>query len=145
VPVTENTDLETLALSQNKRFAIARGASSKASSVWKTCNEREVLVFGSPSISPKFGPHGAYRSRGRTPQGRFDELRPHTRGIWRRLPLREKRRFVGHLEPYRDIHRNHIAPEIGTIIESMNSRVRLHLAARRIISAPPPMIAAHWK
>jgi uncharacterized NAD(P)/FAD-binding protein YdhS len=47
----------------------------------------------------------------------IDGLRPHVQDLWRRLPVRERARFLRHLRPYWDVHRHRTAPEIAQFIE----------------------------
>ena len=52
-------------------------------------------------------------------QAAVDQLRPHTQELWSSAPPERRKRFLRHLRPYWDMHRNRIAPEIGDMIEAM--------------------------
>lgn len=72
---------------------------------------------------------------GGTWQGLIDGLRPHSHDIWKRLSLKELRRFVRHLRPYWDVHRHRVAPEVGAAIEDMRSRGQLVVTTGRVVSS----------
>jgi uncharacterized NAD(P)/FAD-binding protein YdhS len=72
---------------------------------------------------------------GGTWQGPIDGLRPHSHDIWKRLSVRERRRFVRHLRPYWDVHRHRVAPEVGAAIEAMRSSGQLVITAGRVVSS----------
>ncbi|MBD0268782.1 MAG: FAD/NAD(P)-binding protein [Cyanobacteria bacterium Co-bin8] len=66
-----------------------------------------------------------------------DSLRPITQELWQQLPRPEQRRFMRHLNPYWDVHRHRIAPEIGETIQTLRESGQLTVAAGRILSYQP--------
>lgn len=62
-----------------------------------------------------------------------DALRPITQGLWQQLPRPEQRRFLRHLNPYWDVHRHRIAPEIGEVIQTLRQSGQLSIVAGRIV------------
>jgi uncharacterized NAD(P)/FAD-binding protein YdhS len=47
-----------------------------------------------------------------------DAMRPHTQTLWHQLPLAERRRFLRHARPYRDLHRHRIAPDAARQLDA---------------------------
>jgi uncharacterized NAD(P)/FAD-binding protein YdhS len=64
-----------------------------------------------------------------------DALRPHTSEIWKRLDVVEKRRFLRHLQPYWDIHRHRMAPQVAQRLAAMRNDGRVILHRGRIAKA----------
>jgi uncharacterized NAD(P)/FAD-binding protein YdhS len=52
--------------------------------------------------------------------------------LWQRLPERERRRFLRHLQSYWDVHRHRLPPRMGTRIDHMRRSGRLKVHAGRI-------------
>jgi uncharacterized NAD(P)/FAD-binding protein YdhS len=63
----------------------------------------------------------------------FDGLRAQASGIWRGLPLAEKRRLVRHLRSYWDAHRFRIAPQVEDILDQSIANGLLQIVAGRIV------------
>lgn len=49
----------------------------------------------------------------------INALRPHTPGIWLRLPLQDRRKFLRRVVPFWDIHRHRVAPAAFLRLEQM--------------------------
>lgn len=64
----------------------------------------------------------------------IDALRPHTQGLWQRLPQAEQRRFLRHLRPYWEIHRHRAAPQIVERLAGLQQSGRLRTLAGRLDS-----------
>lgn len=62
----------------------------------------------------------------------LDALRSQGGYIWRRLPIRERRRLVRHLRPFWDAHRFRIAPQVESVIDRGLSSGRMRLLAASI-------------
>jgi uncharacterized NAD(P)/FAD-binding protein YdhS len=63
----------------------------------------------------------------------LDALRRDAGAVWRRLPIREKRRLVKHLRPFWDVHRFRIAPQVEDVIEGRLATGSLRLLAAKAI------------
>ena len=63
----------------------------------------------------------------------IDSLRPLTTPIWLNLPLAERRRFLGHLRPYWDVHRHRLAPANADALAKLRKDGRLRMHAGRIV------------
>ena len=59
----------------------------------------------------------AAESQGKDWRSVVDALRPASQLIWRSLPLKERARFLRHLQHYWDVHRHRIAPAIGGFLK----------------------------
>ncbi|BEU99924.1 FAD/NAD(P)-binding protein [Novosphingobium olei] len=66
-----------------------------------------------------------------------DELRPHTRAIWRSHSVAEQARLIRHLRPWWDVHRHRLAPAVDARITSMEISGRLQFLAGRLLGATP--------
>ncbi|MFD2650407.1 FAD/NAD(P)-binding protein [Brucella rhizosphaerae] len=64
----------------------------------------------------------------------IDGLRPHTKNIWNRLPLRQRRSFLRHLRPWWDVHRHRMAPAIADRIEFAQQSGQLTITAAHLAS-----------
>lgn len=64
----------------------------------------------------------------------IDGLRPHTRIIWSRLPLRQRQSFLRHLRPWWDVHRHRMAPEIEERIKAAELSGQLMITAAHLTS-----------
>ncbi len=62
----------------------------------------------------------------------LDALRSQGGYIWRRLPIRERRRLVRHLRPFWDVHRFRIAPQLEQVIDRGLSSGQIRLLAASI-------------
>jgi uncharacterized NAD(P)/FAD-binding protein YdhS len=61
-----------------------------------------------------------------------DQLRPHSRALWRSWDAQQQRRFLRHARPFWDVHRHRIAPEIASQIEGLLDSGRLEVVAGRL-------------
>jgi uncharacterized NAD(P)/FAD-binding protein YdhS len=61
----------------------------------------------------------------------FDHIRPLIQTTWQHLSLKEKRRFLRHLQPIWDIHRHRIPQRHHETLEALRRSGRLHLVAGR--------------
>lgn len=61
-------------------------------------------------------------------------LRAHTPRIWHALPISERRRFLRHLRPYWEVHRNRMAPRHGALLQAEVAADRLRPLAGRILA-----------
>jgi uncharacterized NAD(P)/FAD-binding protein YdhS len=59
-------------------------------------------------------------------------MRPITQELWRRSPLAERSRFMRHLQPWWDVHRHRLAPEIADQIDAARDSGQLLFHAGRI-------------
>ncbi|WP_435655076.1 FAD/NAD(P)-binding protein [Brucella pituitosa] len=64
----------------------------------------------------------------------IDGLRPHTKNIWSRLPLRQRQSFLRHLRPWWDVHRHRMAPAIADRIEAAQQSGQLTITAAHLAS-----------
>lgn len=65
-------------------------------------------------------------------RGVIDGLRADTQALWRRLEREERRRFLRHLQPWWDVHRHRIAPQVAARITALERSGRLTIHAGRI-------------
>jgi uncharacterized NAD(P)/FAD-binding protein YdhS len=65
----------------------------------------------------------------------FDQIRPYTNSIWRRLPASERRRFMRHARPLWEIHRHRMPPEAASRIEVLSQTGQLVTQPGRVLSA----------
>lgn len=56
-------------------------------------------------------------SQGKDWRAVIDSLRAQTPGIWKSLPLYEKRRFLRHVRPFWEVHRHRVAPHVADVID----------------------------
>jgi uncharacterized NAD(P)/FAD-binding protein YdhS len=64
----------------------------------------------------------------------IDGLRPHTKNIWSRLPIRQRQSFLRHLRPWWDVHRHRMAPVIADRIEAARQSGQLKIIAAHLVS-----------
>ncbi|MEN0099606.1 MAG: FAD/NAD(P)-binding protein [Brucella pseudogrignonensis] len=64
----------------------------------------------------------------------IDGLRPHTKNIWSRLPIRQRQSFLRHLRPWWDVHRHRMAPVIADRIEAARQSGQLTIIAAHLVS-----------
>lgn len=62
----------------------------------------------------------------------LSSLRPATARLWQGLPEAERRRFLRHLQPYWDVHRHRLAPEVAQALERLQEHGQLQVEAARI-------------
>lgn len=65
----------------------------------------------------------------------IDEVRPHVQSLWLNACEAERRRFLRHLQPWWDIHRHRIAPQIARRIADLEAAGQLVIAGGRILGA----------
>jgi len=70
--------------------------------------------------------------RGRDWHGVVEALRPEVQGLWASLPEAERRRFLRHVQPYWEVHRHRVAPEVGERVRAMREEGRLVVMAGRV-------------
>jgi len=61
-----------------------------------------------------------------------NELRPHTPGIWQRLPAAERSKFLRRVVPFWDIHRHRLAPAAYLRLEQMLKSGQVESIAGRV-------------
>ena len=64
-----------------------------------------------------------------------DGLRPHTQSIWRAMTPRRRARFLEHAQPWWDIHRHRMAPEIAARIGAMIAGGSLEIVAGKVLGS----------
>jgi len=62
----------------------------------------------------------------------IDAMRPITQQLWSRLPALERSRFMRHLQPWWDVHRHRLAPEVAAQIDAAQASGQLLFHAARI-------------
>jgi len=65
----------------------------------------------------------------------IDEVRPHVQALWLNASEAERRRFLRHLQPWWDVHRHRIAPQIARRIADLEAAGQLTIAGGRILDA----------
>lgn len=73
----------------------------------------------------------------------IDEVRPHVQTLWLNASEAERRRFLRHLQPWWDVHRHRIAPQIARRLADLEAAGQLRIAAGRVLSAEADGAAAH--
>jgi uncharacterized NAD(P)/FAD-binding protein YdhS len=68
-------------------------------------------------------------------QATFDQIRPYTNSIWRRLSTSERLRFLLHVRPLWEIHRHRMPPEAATQIEALTNQGQLVTHRGRVLEA----------
>lgn len=63
----------------------------------------------------------------------LNELRPHTKAIWQRWPVDERRRFLTRIRPWWDIHRHRLAPAAAARLKSQLNAGRAQVLAGQIV------------
>jgi len=59
-------------------------------------------------------------------------FRPHTAALWSSLDMRERRRFLRHVQPYWDTHRHRTAPAAHAVLQRLVDVGRLELKSGRL-------------
>ena len=62
-------------------------------------------------------------------------LREHVPALWHRLDVTERRRFLRHLQPYWDVHRHQLPPQVGDTVVRLLAEGRLRTHAATVTSA----------
>jgi uncharacterized NAD(P)/FAD-binding protein YdhS len=62
----------------------------------------------------------------------LSSLRSATPKLWQGLPEAERRRFLRHLQPYWDVHRHRLAPEVAEALERLQQSGQLQIEAARL-------------
>jgi uncharacterized NAD(P)/FAD-binding protein YdhS len=62
-------------------------------------------------------------------------LRERVPDLWQRLDDADRKRFVRHVQPYWDVHRHQLPPQVGRKVQSLATTNRLCFRAARIASA----------
>jgi uncharacterized NAD(P)/FAD-binding protein YdhS len=65
----------------------------------------------------------------------FDQIRPYSNAIWRRLPANERRRFLRHGRQLWEIHRHRMPPEAAARIEALSQSGQLVTQRGRVLDA----------
>ena len=67
--------------------------------------------------------------------------------LWRRLPNRERLRFLRHARPYWDVHRHRLPPQTLARLEQLRSENKLHVHAGRVLDFEPvgERIRVRWR
>lgn len=63
----------------------------------------------------------------------LDAMRRHVPALWQRLPWVERRRFLRHLRPFWEAHRNRLPPETARQVEALQASGRLAVVAGRLV------------
>lgn len=63
----------------------------------------------------------------------IDALRPITPMLWQALPVAERSRFLRHLQPFWEVHRHRLPPQVHRRFEALLARGRVVTRAGRII------------
>lgn len=77
----------------------------------------------------------------------LSSLRPATAHLWQGLPDAERRRFLRHLQPYWDVHRHRLAPEVAEALEHLQQDGQLQVEAARItkLDVGDDSLLAEWR
>lgn len=65
----------------------------------------------------------------------LDGLRPHTAALWQAMPLAERRRFLGRLRPFWEVHRHRMALAVAKQFNELVERGKVRVLAGRILSS----------
>jgi uncharacterized NAD(P)/FAD-binding protein YdhS len=87
------------------------------------------------------------RERGIDWRDVLSSLRAATPGLWQALPESQRRRFLRHLQPYWDVHRHRLAPEVAEALERLQQSGQLQVEAARLtrLESAAPGILAEWR
>jgi uncharacterized NAD(P)/FAD-binding protein YdhS len=77
----------------------------------------------------------------------LSSLRSATPRLWQELPDAERRRFLRHLQPYWDVHRHRLAPEVAQALERLQQLAQLQIEAARLtrLEASGSGLLAEWR
>ncbi len=75
--------------------------------------------------------------RGQPWQDVFAALRPQTQGLWQRLSYGERQRFLRHLQPWWDVHRHRLPPQVAHQIAALQQTGQLQVSAATIAALHP--------
>jgi uncharacterized NAD(P)/FAD-binding protein YdhS len=77
----------------------------------------------------------------------MEGLRPITAELWMQADLPTRRRMVGHLRPFWDVHRHRLATVIGQAIERLQAEGRLTVVTGRVraITADKNAVRLEWR
>lgn len=70
-------------------------------------------------------------------RGLIDELRRNSAGIWHRLSLPERQRFLRHLRPFWEVHRHRLAPDVHARLEAAMRTGEFRTMKGRIAAIEP--------
>jgi uncharacterized NAD(P)/FAD-binding protein YdhS len=89
----------------------------------------------------------AQHRRGADWRSLLDGLRPQVPALWQRLSEPERRRFLRHLQPWWEVHRHRVAPEVAAYLECGQAAGRHQVRAGRLIKAAwrGGAIDAEWR
>ena len=77
----------------------------------------------------------------------LSSLRSATPRLWQGLPEAERRRFLRHLQPWWDVHRHRLAPQVAGALERLQQSGQLQVEAARLtrIEASGAGLLAEWR
>jgi len=77
----------------------------------------------------------------------LSSLRAATPRLWQALPDAERRRFLRHLQPYWDVHRHRLAPEVAEALEQLQQSGQLQIEAARLtrLESTGSGVVAEWR
>lgn len=77
----------------------------------------------------------------------LSSLRSATPRLWQTLPEAERRRFLRHLQPWWDVHRHRLAPEVAQALERLQQGGQLQIEAARLtrIEVAGSGLLAEWR
>ncbi|WP_273844190.1 FAD/NAD(P)-binding protein [Rubrobacter calidifluminis] len=62
----------------------------------------------------------------------IEAIRPLAQRLWESMPVNERRRFLRHLQPYWEVHRHRVAPQVGEVVRRMRRSGEFVVIAGRI-------------
>jgi uncharacterized NAD(P)/FAD-binding protein YdhS len=106
----------------------------------RSCESRPVGSLGSQSTVRSLLVAARHAASAAEAQGGnwrdvIAALRDDAAGLWTRLSLEERRRFLRHVQPYWDVHRHLLPPQVGATVHAALRERRLELCAGRIVAA----------
>jgi uncharacterized NAD(P)/FAD-binding protein YdhS len=106
----------------------------------RSCESRPASSLGSQSTVRSLLVAARHAARAAEAQGGnwrdvIAALRDDAAGLWTRLSLEERRRFLRHVQPYWDVHRHLLPPQVGATVHAALRERRLELRAGRIVAA----------
>lgn len=104
-----------------------------------------VHAFGPAQVAPAWGLPGTPTLRAALSEVRrqlarsggdfrlvVDALRPRTQTLWRGLSPADRARFLRHLQPFWDVHRHRMAPQVSERLEALRASGALEVTAGRL-------------